>query len=184
MCCWVVRRRNCWRYGISAGAAKEPGGARPPGSLGGNAQRGLRTATWPTPLLARVRVALARSPNFNATESSLQTQKHSRMAAQRERLTSSGESVGCICDRGGRFILRRRRQLAACCAHCKSATRHGCNLSCRRAAVRPFECLGARPGTYFLRNRRYATAAAGALEHDLRANASRLLRRKTGSHPA
>jgi hypothetical protein len=27
---------------------KEPGGARPPGSLGGNAQRGLRTATRPT----------------------------------------------------------------------------------------------------------------------------------------
>src|SRR6266851_1675653 len=76
------------------------------------------------PLLARVRVALARSPNFNATESSLQTQKHSRMAAQRVRQTSSGESVGCICDRGGRFILRRRRQLAGPVARTANQ-RHG-----------------------------------------------------------
>src|SRR5260370_8354782 len=71
---------------------------RSPAALG---RRAVWEETRPTrapdsdvahPLLARGRVALAKSPNFNATESSLQTHKHSPMPPQPTRQTSSAET--------------------------------------------------------------------------------------------
>jgi hypothetical protein len=78
--------------------------------------------------------------------SAFQTQKHSQIAAQRERQTSSGESVGCICDRGGRFILRRRR---ACCVRCEPASRHGCMLKLPESHSPPFRVLRSSPRDLF-----------------------------------
>jgi hypothetical protein len=83
--CPVVRCRNCWRHGMSADRALQDSlerrqmkrgckGARRRSAAGQSGRK--RPTRAPDsdaahPLLAQQRVALARSPNFNATESSL-----------------------------------------------------------------------------------------------------------------
>src|SRR6266852_7667623 len=69
---------------------KEPGGAPPPGSLGGNAQRGLRTATRPTlywhgrgSLLPGRRISMLQNQAFK---------RRSTREWPHKRQTSSGES--------------------------------------------------------------------------------------------
>jgi hypothetical protein len=50
---------------------KSPGGVEPPGSSGGNAQRGHRTATRLTLYLHTIDGRLGASPNFKPTEANL-----------------------------------------------------------------------------------------------------------------
>ena len=152
MCCRVVRRRNRWRYRIAAdqkgarrrSAAGQSGRKRPTRAPDSNAAH---------PLLARQRVALARSPNFNAIESS----RPNAEALASGRTTRTADIIGRKCRLHSRRPLYPSQALAicrACCVCCESMSRHGCNLRYLKAAVRPFECLGARSGFYFFRRNR------------------------------
>src|SRR5450631_503874 len=98
----VLPRLSGTRVGYSQAvciAKRGPAAVRPPGSLGGNAQRGLRTATRRTvvaqcsPSPTEPEGPRIASPNFNASEAiPSRCRRHRRRRRRRERQTPASSS--------------------------------------------------------------------------------------------
>jgi hypothetical protein len=120
---------------------RSPGGTWPPGSLGGKAQRGRRTATRLTLYREGKGLLLAGRRIF-------QTPKPSPIAAQRERQTYRARASAAFMTEAAALPRGRWQPVGPVSQH-DSAPPHPGSLGWKGAAVRPFACLGIGPRGFF-----------------------------------
>ena len=131
---------------------KVPGGARPPGSLGGSAQRGLRTATRPTlygygrgSLLPGRRISMRQNQAFKR-RSTREWPHNANRKHHRAKVSAAFVIEAAALSFAGAGNSRR-----ACCVRSESASRHGCMLKLAESRSPPFRVLRCSPRDLFFR---------------------------------